>query len=384
MNKHRYKKLANQVMVITGASSGIGFATARRAAKAGARLVLSSRNEEVLAQVCEQIQQAGGRAVYVVGDIGDPATVRSIVQTAEDEFDGFDTWVNNAGVAIFSELKDLPNDEHERLFKTNYWGVVNGSRAAVDHFREQENGGTLINIASVNAEMPAPLLGAYAATKAAVKAYSEALRVELMHEQVPINVSLIMPAGVSSPLAEHSRSHTGERGKLTPPLYDTELVANAILTAAQRPVRNITVGGAGRLYTTAWGLMPPAMDRFVSWALPRTHAGGERVSGRDNLYEAGEDGQVYRNGQREGVRVSPYTRGRINLGKTFSLGVLIGTAVYLLNSEKRRNELKRQALLLRNNMTEHAGNRSLRYPLKDHSLPGRLRHPVKTIRQSLQ
>ncbi|HET7410656.1 MAG TPA: SDR family NAD(P)-dependent oxidoreductase, partial [Paracoccaceae bacterium] len=171
--RHRYKPLGEQVIVITGASSGIGLATARRAARAGARLVLASRNEAALASICDEIRETGGRAAHAVADVGDEAQIRRIVDVAIREFGGFDTWVNNAGVVIFSELTELPTEDHERLFRTNYWGMVFGSLAAVAHMRDRPDGGTLINVASINADMPVPILGAYSATKAAVKAYSD-------------------------------------------------------------------------------------------------------------------------------------------------------------------------------------------------------------------
>src|SRR5690554_4822971 len=168
--KHRYKPLNRQTKVITGASSGIGLATAKRAARSGTRLVLVARNEEVLKQVCDEIKSYGGHAIYVVADIGDADQVQNIVTAAVDEFGGFDTWVNNAGVVVFSKLDDLPIEDHARLFKTNYWGIVHGSQAAVQHMRERRGGGTLISVASINAEMPVPILGGYSASKAAVKA----------------------------------------------------------------------------------------------------------------------------------------------------------------------------------------------------------------------
>lgn len=220
MAKHRFKRLDEQTLVITGATSGIGLATARRAMKRGARLVLAARNEEVLKQICEEAKSHGGQAVHVVADVGEERDVQQIVEVAVREFGGFDTWINNAGVVVFSELKDMPTEDHARLFQTNYWGVVHGSHAAVNHFREREGGGTLINIASINAEMPVPILGAYSASKAAVKAFSDVLRMELEQEGAPVKVSVIKPSGIATPISEHGRSHMGERGKVMPPVYD--------------------------------------------------------------------------------------------------------------------------------------------------------------------
>ncbi|PCC98296.1 SDR family oxidoreductase [Halopseudomonas pelagia] len=312
MNKHRYKPLQAQTMVITGATSGIGLATAQRAARYGARLVLAARNEDELKNLCFEISQSGGKAAYVVADVGEEQDVQKIADKAVEEFGGFDTWVNNAGVVVFSELQDLPIEDHQQIFQTNYWGVVYGSRIAQKHFKTRDNGGSIINIASINAEMPVPILGAYSASKAAVKAYSDVLRMELLHEKAPVKVTVVMPSGIATPISDHGRSYMEDRGKIMPPLYDPELVAEAILTAAQKYVRQITVGETGRISMLAWDLVPSVMDRVISWALPRVQSSGKPKSPTDNLYSADEDGAVYLNQRRQGLMLSPYTQARLH------------------------------------------------------------------------
>lgn len=330
MAKHRYKKLADQTIIITGASSGIGLATARRAAKEGSRLVLVSRNEDVLRQTCDEIRTSGGQAIYVVADVGDERQVRHVADVAIREFGGFDTWVNNAGVVVFANLMDIPSEDHERLFRTNYWGVVYGSRAAADHFRTRDDGGTLINVASINAEMPVPILGAYSASKAAVKAYSDVLRMELLHEDAPVKISVIKPSGISTPISEHGKSHMEDRGKVMPPLYDGELVADAILTASQKWVREITVGETGRMSTMAWNVAPSMMDRIIAWALPKAQSTGKPRMPDDNLFHPGQDGQVYLGGERHGLRLSPYTKARLHPAAAAGLGVAAVMALLAL------------------------------------------------------
>lgn len=328
--KHKYKPLNEQVVVITGASSGIGLATARRAAKRGAKLVLASRNEEVLKQVCDEIVEQGGQAIYVVADVGRKEQVDAIAARAIEHFGGFDTWVNNAGVVIFSRLDDLPEDEHRRLFDTNYWGVVHGSEAAVQHLRNRPDGGTIINVASINAEMPVPILGAYSASKAAVKAYSEALRMELIHEDLPIKVTVLKPYGIATPISDHGRSHMGHRGKVMPPLYDVEIVATAILAAAQRPVRNLTVGETGKMSELGWAVAPSLFDRVIAWALPRAQSSDKPPLQKDNLFEAGDDGQVYLEGKRAGIPISPYTQIRSHRVLEAGLGLGVVAVASLL------------------------------------------------------
>lgn len=326
--KHRYKPLNQQTIVITGATSGIGLATAKRAAKAGATLVLSARNEDVLKSVCDEINADGGQAIYVVADVGDADEVQNIADTAIREFGGFDTWINNAGVVVFSKLDKLPIEDHRRLFQTNYWGVVHGSRSAVAHMRRKKSGGTLINVASINAEMPVPILGGYSASKAAVKAYSDVLRMELLEEDVPVKVTVIKPSGISTPISHHGRSHMKHRGKVMPPLYDTETVASTILAAAQHPVREITVGETGRLSELFWHLFPSLADRVIGWALPRAQASGLPKLRHDNLYEPGIDGEVYLDGERQGIRFSPYTQARIYPARAVGISLLLAGATY--------------------------------------------------------
>lgn len=335
MARHRYKPLDQQVLVITGATSGIGLATARRAMDAGARVVLAARNEAVLRSVCEEAEQRGGDAVYAVADVGEPTDVQAIVDIAVRAFGGFDTWINNAGVVVFSELMDMPADDHQRLFQTNYWGVVHGARAAVTHFRDRDEGGTLINVASINAEMPVPILGAYSASKAAVAAFSDVLRMELDHGGAPVRITVVKPSGISTPISQHGRSHMGERGKVMPPLYDADLVARTLLTAAQREVREVTIGETGKVSTLAWNAAPSLMSRIVGWALPKAQSTGEPPLPNDNLHSAGDDGQVYLDGRRQGIRTSPGTWARLYPGVTLGLGALAIAACAMALSRRR-------------------------------------------------
>jgi NAD(P)-dependent dehydrogenase (short-subunit alcohol dehydrogenase family) len=194
--KPKLKALADQVIVITGASSGIGLATARLAAERGARLVLASRNEEDLRRACDEIRAKGGRATFVVADVAVPQAVDRIAATAIDEFGGFDTWVNNAGVSIYGKLTEIPLADKRRLFDTNFWGVVHGCRSAVRHLRER--GGAIINIGSIVSDRAVPLQSIYSASKHAVQGYTDGLRMELEHEKLPISVTLVKPSAIDT------------------------------------------------------------------------------------------------------------------------------------------------------------------------------------------
>src|SRR5215204_6156705 len=173
----KLKDLSEQVMVITGASSGIGLTTARMAAPRGASLVIASRNENALKKLSSEINSSGGNSVYVVADVGSEGDVKKIAAEALNKFGGFDTWVNNAGVAIYGKLEDIPTDEMRQLFETNFWGVVYGSLVAASNLKP--NGGAIINIGSALSDRAIPLQGIYCASKHAVKGFTDAFRMEL-------------------------------------------------------------------------------------------------------------------------------------------------------------------------------------------------------------
>ena len=164
-------------------------------------------------------------------------------------FGGIDTWVNNAGVSIYGKLTEVPMADKKRLFDVNFWGVVNGCRTAVHHMRER--GGTIINIGSIVSDQAVPLQGIYSASKHAVQGYTNALRMELEHDKLPIAVSLVKPSAIDTPYLEHARNYMEAAPSFPPPVYAPEVVATTILKCAERPVRDVTVGGGGRMMTHA-------------------------------------------------------------------------------------------------------------------------------------
>ena len=283
------KKLSGQVVVITGATSGIGLVTARRAAQRGARLVLAARTEPALKQIAAELTGRGAEVAYVVADVADEAQVRSIAQAALARFGGFDTWINNAGVSIYGRAEDIPLADQRRLFDTNFWGVVNGSLVAVEHLRE--HGGALINIGSELSDVAVPLQGIYSASKHAVKGYTDALRHELEHAGAPVSVTLVKPAAIDTPYLDHAKNYLEVEPRLAPPVYAPDVAASAILYAAERPRRDVYVGGASKFVSASSRLAP----RTTDWLLKKTMFWMQRTDrpaaaiGDDGLYEgAGE------------------------------------------------------------------------------------------------
>lgn len=319
------KPIEEQVIVITGATSGIGLTTACLAADKGAKVVLAARNEEALKDAVDEIRESGGEACFCVADVSDFNAVGRISKKAIDEYGGFDTWVNNAGIIIFGKCDDISLEDHHRLFETNYWGVVHGSLIAIEHFRK--HGGTLINVGSVDSDRAIPLQGPYSATKHAVKAFTDALRMELEYDDAPVSVSLIKPASTNTPLKDHAKSYLGEAPELPPPVYDPILVAKAIVHCAEVAKRDMIIGGGGRLMSTL-GMHRRMADRYQeATQFSQQHSGHSAAAfDRNNIYHHIEDGEM--RGTHEG-RVhnsSPYTwmERRPAATATSAAGVMLG------------------------------------------------------------
>ena len=258
----RLKKLSEQVMVITGASSGIGLTTARMAAERGARLVLVARNEKALRELTDEINAGGGEAIAVEADVGAEESVRSVVEAAVQRFGRIDTWINNAGVGMYGRVLEVSTEDSRRLFDTNFWGVVYGCTAAAKYFqlRKDRSPGAIINIGSEVSDRAVPLLGMYSASKHAVKGYTDALRMELEKARVPVSVTLVKPSATDTPFPEHGQNYLEEEPALPPPLYAPEVVAEIILYAAEHPVRDIYAGGRAKLHALQGSIVPRSVD----------------------------------------------------------------------------------------------------------------------------
>jgi short-subunit dehydrogenase len=290
----RLKPLREQVVVITGASSGIGLATAHLAATRGARLVLASRNAEALEALAAEIRRGGGEAIAVVADVARREDLERVAAKAREAFGGFDTWVNNAGVSVYGTVEEIPLADHRRVFDVDYWGVVQGSIIAAGHLRER--GGAIINLGSILSDRAVVLQGPYCAAKHAVKAFTDTLRMELEHDGAPVSVTLIKPSAIDTPFFEHAKSLLETPGiRNPPPAYDPSLVAKAILYAAETPKRTIVVGFGGYAISLMGAHFPRLTD-FVMEAvgfqsqLTDVPTPARR---RDNLYAPREDGMQH-------------------------------------------------------------------------------------------
>ncbi len=328
--KLKLKPLCDQVIVITGASSGIGLTTAEMAAEAGAGVVLSSRNENDLLNAVNRIRSRGGRAFHVVADVADPDAVDSIATLAIEQFGGFDTWVNNAGIGMYGKLTETPLADKRRLFEVDFWGVVYGCRTAVRHLARR--GGAIINIGSVASDRSAPLLGIYSAAKHAVKGYTDGLRMELEHDRVPISVSLVKPASINTPFIEHARSHMEAEPEFIPPVYAPEEVARAILHCAEHPTRDMFVGGAAKVLGLFGGLAPRQLDRYFEATAFRQQQRKQANDRIDALDGPRSDGRRRGPTGRFTMKRSAYTRASLS-GATrvlplLAVGALAASFIY--------------------------------------------------------
>jgi NADP-dependent 3-hydroxy acid dehydrogenase YdfG len=286
------KPLNRQVLVITGATSGIGLATAHDAARQGACLVLAARGGDVLDAVVSGLHAKGAQVIGVVADVAQRADVEAIAQAAVGRFGRIDSWVNNAGSTIYGRLDEVSEQDSRRLFDINFWGMVHGSLVALPHLKRQ--GGALINVGSEASELAIPLQGMYSASKHAVKGFTDALRIEVEQvDQAPVSITLIEPTAVDTPLPQHARNYMEREPKLPSPQIDPHQVAAAILHAAVMPMRTVRVGLMAGIDTAVEKLLPGLADRVSVMQVPRQQADGPPRNPEGSLYRSRAGGRIY-------------------------------------------------------------------------------------------
>lgn len=290
---HQLKPLNEQVIVITGASSGIGLATVERAAAAGAKLVLASRSEDTLVEIVGFINDNGGEAIYVPADVGYTDQIEEIAAAAIERFGRIDTWINNAGVAIYGRLEEVSEEDSRRLFDTNFWGVVNGSLIALRHLK-RHGGGALINVGSEVSDAIVPLQGMYSASKHAVKGFTDALRVEVEEvEKAPVSITLIQPTAVNTPYPQHAKNYMDREPKLPSPQIDPHDVADAILEAATDGGRNVKVGAMAHMNTMMSKLIPGLADKLAAQYVDKQQYDVAPLNPDGSLYKPSGGGRIY-------------------------------------------------------------------------------------------
>lgn len=299
---HDLKPLEDQVIVITGASSGIGLATAVLAAERGAKLVLAARSGETLDELVQILTAQGSQAIAVPGDVTDRGQLAALADAAVARFGRIDTWINNAGIGMFGRLDETSEADARRLFDVNFWSVVNGSLIALPYLRQ--NGGALINIGSEVSEASVSLQGMYGATKHAVKGFNDALRIEVEEvDKAPVAVVLIQPQAVDTPFPQHARNYMAQEPKLPTPLIEPWQVAEAILKSATDPERFVKVGPVSKMDTLLAKFMPAMGDKMSAMQAGRQQYDEAPRNPEGALYAASEAtgvvGQAHGTGGRE-------------------------------------------------------------------------------------
>ena len=340
VSESRPRPLAGHVAVITGASSGIGRETALEFGRRGAHVVAAARNETALQTLAAEIHRLGGEALAVVTDVSDFAQVSALALRAAERFGRIDTWVNNAAVSTYGTVAQMDDAELHRVVEVNLMGQIYGMKAALPFLGE--SGGTIINVSSALAERAIPLQAAYCAAKHGIVGFSEALRLELQAEKSPVRVVDVLPSSINTPLFSHARSKIGVKPKPVGRIYEPSVVAAAIVEAAQRPVRQVYAGFAGRLLTAGQRLSP----RLTDWYLTGP---GDAVTGQrtdrpddqsDNLFtpSTGPGSTTGEFGERS-KSTSIYTRvlaPHPALTRTAMLGAVAAMVLVLRRTRRRR------------------------------------------------
>jgi NAD(P)-dependent dehydrogenase (short-subunit alcohol dehydrogenase family) len=276
------RPVTDQAVVVLGASSGIGRATALAFGRRGAQVVVASRGVEALDTLVTELTALGAQAVSVPTDITDEAAVDALARTAEERFGRIDTWVTGPAVSVYGTVADITVAEFRRVMEVNFLGHVAAAKAAVPAL-ERAGGGVLIGIVSVEGYRSMPLHAPYSASKFALRAFYDALRMELADEHSPVAITSILPAGIGTPFFEHSRSKTGAMPKPPPPVYAPELVAEVIVRAAEHPRREIPVGDAALGFLAGQRVSPALTEAVLSVAGPRVQQADRPDDGTDIL-----------------------------------------------------------------------------------------------------
>lgn len=329
----KLKPIEEQVIVVCGASSGMGRMAALEFARRGAKVIASSRSQEGLESLAEEIAVEGGEITTVIADVSDYAQVRSIGKEAVKRYGRIDTWAHFAATSVYAPFRETTPEEFARVMDVNLLGAVYAAMVALPLLSKQ--GGALIEISSIEAEVGTPYQSAYTASKHGMRGFMDVLRMELRHEKVPVSVTNIMPSAVNTPFFNHARSKLGFVPKPRSTMYQPETVVRAVLHAAQYPSDEVIIGTAGWLFLWAKRLMPRLTDVFVTWLAYRKLKTPVRraICTGDNIFQPGDtDTRTHGDFEHQSRSGSAFTWMQLHPGFTRSLGgaLLAGAATALV------------------------------------------------------
>jgi NAD(P)-dependent dehydrogenase (short-subunit alcohol dehydrogenase family) len=274
------------VVVVTGASAGIGRATAYEFAREGATVALLARNVERLELAKHEIEADGGRAIIIPLDVSNADQVEAATERIEREIGPIDVWVNNAMVTVFSRLIDVTPEEHRRVMEVTYLGAVHGTLAALKRMRER-NRGVIVQVGSALAYRAIPLQGPYCAAKFAMRGFTDSLRTELIHEGSRVHITMVQLCAFNTPQFDWARSHMPRRAQPVPPIYQPEIAAKAIVWAARHPRRERWIGFPTVRTILGQAFVPGLLDRLAARMAYDSQMTSEKKPPNtpDNLFE---------------------------------------------------------------------------------------------------
>ena len=332
---------SSKVVVVTGASAGVGRATARAFGRHGARVGLVARGQEGLDAAKQEIESAGGQALVLPADVSYAEQVESAAQRVEEDFGPIDVWVNNAMVSVFSPFEKISPDEFRRVTEVTYLGYVYGTMSALRRMKPRAHG-VIIQVGSALAYRGIPLQSAYCGAKHAIEGFSESVRCELLHDNCHVRITLVHMPALNTPQFSWSRSRLPREPQPVPPIYQPEVAADAIVWSASNERRELWVGGTTAVVIAGNKLAPGLGDHYLARTGYESQMTDEPVSPdrRDNLYEPvpGDAGARGRFGERSHGHSyqlwASQHRGQL-AGLALAGGLLVGGLMALLNSERQ-------------------------------------------------
>jgi len=336
------KKMRNQVVVITGASSGFGKGAALKFAEAGAKVVVAARRKRLLKDLAQQCRELGVEALAVDADVSESSDMEQLAKRAISEFGAIDIWINNAGVGTITRFDEAPLEEHEQVIRTNLLGTLYGSYFALKQFREQGEG-VVINVGSFAGKVAPPYLGSYAASKFGVRGLGMALRQELeQNGEDGIHVCTVMPVSMDTPFFEHAANHTGKPVKPIPPVYDPQEVIDTIFAVAQNPQDEVIVGRFGKFGSVGERISPKLMARQMGKQTHKSQMEQERSAANSSgsVFHPMKSGTDVRGGwEKSGERTEETQEsGGSKLGAV--IGMALPAAMGLAYLVQRRRRIK--------------------------------------------
>ena len=276
----------SRVVVVTGASAGVGRAVARRFGARGDRVALIARGEDGLAGAADDIRGSGGEALSLPVDVADHAAVDAAAAKAEGEFGPIDVWVNTAFASVFAPFTEIEPEEFRRVTEVSYLGYVYGTRAALSRMLPRDRG-TIVQVGSALAYRGIPLQSAYCGAKHAIQGFNEALRCELLHARSGVRTTMVQLPAVNTPQFSWVRSRLRRHAQPVPPIYQPEVAAAAIVYAADHPRRReYWVGGSTAATLLANAVAPGVLDRYLA----RTGFGAQQTG---QPHDPGDPGNLY-------------------------------------------------------------------------------------------